>query len=47
MCGGHFLGVLEARASVSLPDVDGTVLAMFGVGQGAYLAKKASTGIDQ
>ncbi len=43
----HFLGVLEARASVSLPDVDGTVLAMFGVGQGAYLAKKASTGIDQ
>ncbi len=43
----HFLGVLEARVSVSLPDVDGTVLAMFGVGQGAYLAKKASTGIDQ
>jgi hypothetical protein len=43
----HFLGVLEARASVSLPDVDGTVLAMFGVGQGAYLAKKAGTGIDQ
>jgi hypothetical protein len=43
----HFLGVLEARASVSLPDVDGTVLALFGVGQGAYLAKKASTGIDQ
>lgn len=43
----HFLGVLEARAAVSLPDVDGTVLAMFGVGQGAYLAKKASTGIDQ
>ena len=43
----HFLGVLEARASISLPDVDGTVLAMFGVGQGAYLAKKASTGIDQ
>ncbi|MGA8430390.1 MAG: hypothetical protein WB729_11260 [Candidatus Sulfotelmatobacter sp.] len=43
----HFLGALEARVSVSLPDVDGTVLAMFGVGQGAYLAKKASTGIDQ
>lgn len=43
----HFLTVLEARASVSLPDVDMTVLAMFGVGQGAYLAKKASTGIDQ
>ena len=43
----YFLTVLEARASVSLPDVDTTVLAMFGVGQGAYLAKKASTGIDQ
>jgi hypothetical protein len=32
---------------ISLPDVDGTVLAMFGVGQSAYLTKKAATGIDQ
>ncbi len=43
----HFLGTMEARVSISLPDVDGTVLAAFGVGQGAYLTKKAATGIDQ
>ncbi|MGA2740419.1 MAG: hypothetical protein ABSG65_23655 [Bryobacteraceae bacterium] len=42
-----FLSAIPARAAVSLPDVDGTVLAMFGVGQGAYLTKKAATGIDQ
>jgi hypothetical protein len=37
----HFLGAIEARASVDLPNVDSTVLASFGLGQGAYLAKKA------
>jgi hypothetical protein len=37
----HFLGTLETRSAVSLPDVDTTILAAFGLGQGAYLAKKA------
>jgi len=37
----HFLGSLEARKSISLPDVDTTILAAFGLGHGAYLTKKA------
>jgi hypothetical protein len=37
----HFLGFMEMRATVSLPDVDTTILATFGLGQGAYLTKKA------
>jgi hypothetical protein len=37
----HFLGSLEARAIVNLPDVDTTILASFGLGHGAYLTKKA------
>jgi hypothetical protein len=37
----HFLGSLELRATITLPDVDSTVLAVFGLGQGAYLTKKA------
>jgi Cu/Ag efflux protein CusF len=37
----HFLGSLEARTIVYLPDVDTTILASFGLGQGAYLTKKA------
>jgi len=37
----HFLGSLEARTIVYLPDVDTTVLASFGLGHGAYLTKKA------
>lgn len=37
----HFLHVVEFRKNVTLPDVDTTVLALFGLGQGAYLAKKA------
>ena len=36
-----FLGSLETRRVVSLPDIDTTVLAAFGLGQGAYLTKKA------
>lgn len=36
-----FLGSLETRRIVSLPDIDTTVLAAFGLGQGAYLTKKA------
>ena len=35
-----FLGVVELHASISLPDVDTTILAVFGLGQGAYLSKK-------
>jgi hypothetical protein len=36
-----FLGTVELYQSVSLPDVDTTILATFGLGQGAYLIKKA------
>jgi hypothetical protein len=35
-----FLGSLELHRTVTLPDVDSTVLAAFGLGQGAYLVKK-------
>jgi hypothetical protein len=35
------LGTIEKAASVSLPDVDTTLLAAFGLGHGAYLTKKA------
>jgi hypothetical protein len=38
-----FLGIAELYQSVSLPDVDSTILAAFGLGQGAYLVKKAVT----
>jgi hypothetical protein len=37
----HFLASVDFLKTVSLPDVDTTVLAAFGLGQGAYLAKKA------
>jgi hypothetical protein len=37
----HFLGSLELAKTVKLPDVDTTILATFGLGQGAYLTKKA------
>lgn len=37
----HFMGSLEMRRVVTLPDVDTTILAAFGIGQGAYLTKKA------
>ncbi len=40
----QYLGVLDLHATVSLPDVDSTLLAAFGLGQGAYLAKKAASG---
>jgi hypothetical protein len=38
----HFLGSIEFTKALTLPDVDTTVLAAFGLGQGAYLAKKAA-----
>jgi hypothetical protein len=38
----HFTVIVEYRRGVTLPDVDTTILAAFGLGQGAYLAKKAA-----
>lgn len=35
-----FLGTIEFHKVVTLPEVDTTLLTSFGVGQGAYLAKK-------
>jgi hypothetical protein len=35
------LGALKAAAGLTLNDVDSTILASFGLGQGAYLTKKA------
>lgn len=37
----EFLGHIEFRSIVTLRDVDTTILSLFGVSQGAYLAKKA------
>jgi hypothetical protein len=37
----NFLETIAATASASLRDVDTTILASFGLGQGAYLTKKA------
>ncbi len=37
----HFLATVEYLKVVNLPDVDTTILATFGLGQGAYLTKKA------
>jgi hypothetical protein len=36
----HFLGTIELRRVVTLPDVDTTILAIFGLGKGTYLIKK-------
>jgi len=38
----NFLGSIAVAASTHLPDVDTTILASFGLGQGAYLTKKAA-----
>jgi len=38
----HFLGALALQTQITLPDVDSTVLSGFGLGQGAYLVKKAA-----
>jgi hypothetical protein len=37
----NFLEMIAATASATLRDVDTTILASFGLGQGAYLTKKA------
>jgi hypothetical protein len=38
----HFLWSVDFLKTTTLPDVDTTILAGFGLGQGAYLAKKAA-----
>jgi hypothetical protein len=38
----HFLGALSPASPVTLPDIDTTLLASFGIGHGAYLVKKAA-----
>jgi hypothetical protein len=43
----HFLGELELAQQVTLPDIDSTLLASFGIGQGAYLVKKAASKLGE
>jgi hypothetical protein len=43
----HFLGALELASPVTLPDVDSTLLSAFGLGQGAYLIKKAASKLGE
>jgi hypothetical protein len=42
-----FLGSIEKAHTVTLPDVDTTILAAFGLGQGAYLTKKAVANVGE
>ena len=37
----NFFGTVSYAKVTNLPDVDTTLLAAFGLGQGAYLTKKA------
>jgi hypothetical protein len=39
----HFLGQIALVPPVTLPEVDTTLLASFGIGQGAYLIKKGAS----
>jgi hypothetical protein len=39
----HFLGGLEMRASIPLPDADQTLLGLLGVSHLTYLGKKATS----
>jgi hypothetical protein len=43
----HFLMALRAENPTTLPDVDTTLLSSFGLGQGAYLLKKAASPVGQ
>ena len=45
----HFMGNIGTltAASTTLPDVDTTILSIFGIGQGAYLTKKAVGNVGQ
>jgi hypothetical protein len=37
----NYIGVVSLSKSIAMPDLDTTILALFGLGQGSYLAKKA------
>jgi hypothetical protein len=45
----HFMGVPDKLYAVTanLPDVDSTILSIFGLGQGAYITKKAVGNVGQ
>jgi hypothetical protein len=43
----HSFGRLTLASSAMLPDVDTTLLTGFGVGQGAYLFKKAAMPLNK
>ncbi len=43
----HFSAVLAKSSAIMLPDVDTTILATFGLGHGAYLAKKAVSNVGE
>ncbi|MBI4800254.1 MAG: hypothetical protein HY794_16305 [Desulfarculus sp.] len=45
--GYHFLGSLPVEVTTKLPDVDTTLLSGFGIGQGAYLIKKAAAKLGE
>jgi hypothetical protein len=38
----NYIGVASLSKSIMMPDLDTTMLSLFGLGQGAYLAKKAA-----
>lgn len=42
-----FLSTIWLDAQLTLPDVDSTILAAFGLGQGAYLGKKQVGGLEK
>jgi hypothetical protein len=42
-----FLGSMPKTVVIGLPDVDSTILTTFGLGQCAYLAKKAVGNVGQ
>jgi hypothetical protein len=43
----NFLSSIEMSRSIDLPDIDTTILALFGLGHGAYLTKKAAGDVGQ
>lgn len=48
-CVLHFMGIPDKlyAATANLPDVDSTILSVFGLGQGAYITKKAVGNVGQ
>ena len=43
----NFLAYVEYKTPVTLPEIDTTLLSMFGIGQGAYLIKKMASAPGQ